>query len=80
MNTYEWVSGGIAPLIYLGTRWRWLVSFTLQPLYRRRSSPRYPLKKRLSGPQSHSGLCGESKKIPFNVPTENLTPVIQSLA
>jgi hypothetical protein len=38
MQAY-WGSGGIAPCILnLGTRWRWVVSFTSQQLY-----PRYPL-------------------------------------
>jgi hypothetical protein len=32
----------------LGARWRWVVSF-----------PRYPLNRRLGGPRSRSGPCGE---------------------
>jgi hypothetical protein len=40
----------------LGTRWRWVVSYTPLPLY-----PRYPLDRRLDGPQSPSGCCGERK-------------------
>jgi hypothetical protein len=33
--------GGTAPLfLNLGTRWRWLVSFTLRPLYCQRNGPR----------------------------------------
>jgi len=33
MKTY-WGSGSIVPCILnLGTRWRWVVSFTSQPLY-----------------------------------------------
>jgi len=32
--------------------WRWVVSFTPRPLYRRGKSPRYPLDRRLGGPQS----------------------------
>jgi hypothetical protein len=38
------------------TSWRWVVSFTPLPLY-----PRYPLDRRLGGPQSRSGRCGEEK-------------------
>jgi hypothetical protein len=45
-----WGSGGIAPRIRdLGTRWRWVVSFMPRPLH-----PRYPLDRRLGGPQSRS--------------------------
>jgi hypothetical protein len=49
-------------ILDLGTRWRWVVSFILRPLY-----PRYPLGRRLGGPQSRSGSCGEEK----NVSAEN---------
>jgi hypothetical protein len=39
MKAY-WGSGGIAPCILdLGTRWRWVISFTFGPLYPRE---RYP--------------------------------------
>jgi hypothetical protein len=39
MKAY-WGSGGIAPLIfYLGSRWRWVVSFTPRPLYPQGKSP-----------------------------------------
>jgi hypothetical protein len=39
MKTYWW-SGGIVPhLLDLGTRWKWVVSFTSQPLYPQRKSP-----------------------------------------
>jgi hypothetical protein len=44
-----------------GTRWRWVVSFTLWPLYPQRRSPWYPLDRRLGGPQSCSGCGGEEK-------------------
>jgi hypothetical protein len=40
--------GGIAPRIFdLGTRWRWVVSFTPLPLYPQGKSPFYPLDRRL---------------------------------
>jgi len=49
-------SGGIAPLILdLGTRWRWVVSFTPRPLYPQEKSPWYPLDRSLCGLQSRSG-------------------------
>jgi hypothetical protein len=51
-----WGSGGIAPRILdLGTRWRWVASFTPWPLYPQGKSPWYPLDRRLGGPQSHFG-------------------------
>jgi hypothetical protein len=64
MKTY-WGSGGIAPRILdLGTRWRGVVSFTLQPLYLQGKSPWYPLNRRLDEPQSRSGRGGEDKDFP----------------
>jgi hypothetical protein len=49
-------SGCIDPhFLGLGTRWRWMVNFTPRPLYPRGKSPRYPLDRRLGGPQSRSG-------------------------
>jgi hypothetical protein len=61
---YEGVLGseGIAPLIlWLGTRWRWMVSFTPRSLYPQGKSPWYPVDRRLGGPQSRSGRGGEEK-------------------
>jgi hypothetical protein len=53
----------MAPCILtLGTRWRCVVSFTTWPLYPRRKSSRYPLNRRVGGPQSRSGRSGEEKK------------------
>jgi hypothetical protein len=58
----HWGSGGIAPRILdLGTRWRWVVNFTLRPLYSQGKSPQYPLDRRLGRPQSRSGHGGEEK-------------------
>jgi len=49
----------IAPRIpNLGTRWRWVASFTSRPLHLRGKSPRNPLDTRLGGPQSRYGPCG----------------------
>jgi hypothetical protein len=57
-----WGSGGIAPhIFYLGTGWRWVVSFTPGPLFPQGKSPCYPLNRRLGGPQSRSGRGGEEK-------------------
>jgi len=33
--------GVVSCILNLGTRWRWMVSFTLRPLYPRGKSPRY---------------------------------------
>jgi hypothetical protein len=64
MKAY-WGSGGTAPFIHsffdLGTRGRWVVSFTPRPLYSQGKSPFYPLDRRLGGPQSRSGRGGEEK-------------------
>jgi hypothetical protein len=61
MKTY-WGCEGIAPRIfYLDTRWRWVVRFTHLPLYPQGKNPRYPLDRRLGGPQSWSGRGGEEK-------------------
>jgi hypothetical protein len=61
-----WGSGCIDPhFLDLGASWRWVVSFTPQPLYPWGKSPRYPL-DRLDGPQSRSGRCGDEKHLlPF---------------
>jgi hypothetical protein len=54
-----WGSGRIAPCIFdFSTRWRSVVSFTLQPPYLRRNRPQYPLSRRLGGPQSRPGRGG----------------------
>jgi hypothetical protein len=67
-------SGVLASCILnLGTRWRWVVSFTLWPLY-----PRYPLDWRLCGLQSRSGRDDEEKNIP--APVGDRTPVVQLVA
>jgi hypothetical protein len=61
MKAY-WGSGGIAPFILdLGTRWRWVVSFTFRSLYHQGKGPWYPLDRRLGGPQSWSGRGGEEE-------------------
>jgi hypothetical protein len=57
----EWMYKPI--FLDLGTSWRWVVSFTPRQLYPRRRRPRYPLNRRLGGPQSRSG------RKPVAVPT-----------
>jgi hypothetical protein len=39
----------------------WVVSFTTRPPYLRGKSPRYPLDRRLGGPQNRSGCGGVDK-------------------
>jgi len=34
-RSYSWIQGEIPRIPNLGTRWRWMVSFTLRPLYPR---------------------------------------------
>jgi hypothetical protein len=72
-------SGSIAPLILdLGTRWRWVASFTPRPLYPQGKSPSYPLARRLGGPQSRSGRSDEEKS---SQPLPGLEPpIIQSVS
>jgi len=61
MKAY-WMSGGIAPrILQLGSRRRWVVSFTPRSLYPQGRSPRCPLARRVGGPQSHSGRGGLEK-------------------
>jgi hypothetical protein len=72
-------SGDTAPRILKNdTRRRWLIIYTLRPLYPLDKSPRYPLCRRLSGPQSRSKRCGEVKN-PSIASSGNWTPVGQSL-
>jgi hypothetical protein len=52
-----------------------VVSFTLLPLYLRGQNPRYPLDRRLRGPQSWSGRRGEQKILE---PTGTRTPTPRS--
>jgi hypothetical protein len=58
-------SGGItAHILDLGTRWRWVVSFTPRTLYPQGKSSWYPLDRRLGGPQSRSGEERDSQPLP----------------
>jgi hypothetical protein len=70
MRTY-WGNGGTAPrILNIGTREKWVVSFTLQTLYVLGIiSSRYPLGVRLGGPQSRAGRCDEEEK-PYHCPLD----------
>jgi len=61
MKAYWGVEVYFHSFLDLGTRWRWVVSFTLRPLYSQRKSPWCPLDRNLSGPQIRSGRGGEEK-------------------
>jgi hypothetical protein len=55
-------SEGKAPCtLDLGTRWRWVISFTSLPIYPQGKSSWCPLDRRLGGPQCRSGLSGVEK-------------------
>jgi hypothetical protein len=52
MKAY-WRSGGIAPCILdLGTRWRWVVSFTARPLYPPEKETLVPMMRGWVGPRA----------------------------
>jgi hypothetical protein len=73
MKAY-WGSVDVAPhILDLGTRLRWVVSFTHRPLYPPGKSHRYPLDRRLGGPQSRAGRGGEEKN---SQPLPRLEPQI----
>jgi hypothetical protein len=57
-----WGSGCIVPHISdIGTRWRWVVSFTRRLLCPQRKSLWYPLDRRLGGPQNRFGRGDEKE-------------------
>jgi len=67
-------SRGIAPsILVLGTRWRWVISFTPPSLYPQWKSPYHPLDRNLSAPQNRSGCGGEGKNF---LPLPGLDPPI----
>jgi hypothetical protein len=72
-------SGGRAPrILNLGTRRRWVVSFTPRSLYLQGKSPWYPVHGRLGGPQTQSERGGEEKN---SQPLMDLElPIIQPVA
>jgi hypothetical protein len=51
MKAYWEVKVYLHSFFDLGTRWRWVVSFTPRPLYPQGKSPWYPLDRRLGGPR-----------------------------
>jgi hypothetical protein len=57
-----------------------VVSFTARPLYSRVKSHRYPLDRRLGGPQSQSGRLGEEKILDPSGTRNSDPSVVQSVA
>jgi hypothetical protein len=69
-------NGGIAShILNLGTKWRWVVSFMPQLLYLRDNRHRYPMDRRLGGPQSWFERGGE-KENPMISHAGNQTQVV----
>jgi hypothetical protein len=61
MEAYWGVEVQLHVLFDLGTRWRWMVSFTSWSLYPQGKSSLYPLDWRLGGSQSRFGRGNEEK-------------------
>jgi hypothetical protein len=80
MKAY-WGSGGISPRILdLGTRWRWVVSFTSQPLYPQGKSPGTHLLEDLVGSRAVLDAVVK-KKIPGPRRKSNpKTPIVQPVS
>jgi hypothetical protein len=74
MNTYRWQRGKVSHILDLSSRYRWVVSFTLQLVYPQGLCPCYPLDRRLSGPQNLFNVTSKRKLI---ASSRNQTPVIQ---
>lgn len=51
------------PIPNFGTNWRWVVDFTLRPVYPRVKSNRYRWNRRLGGCQSQSGWLRRDKSL-----------------
>jgi hypothetical protein len=79
MKAYWEVEVQLHSFFDLGSRWRWVVSFTPRPLYPQGKSPWYPSDRRLSGSQSRSGRDEEEKKS-FHFTCRELNPVVQPVA
>jgi hypothetical protein len=59
MKVYWGVEVWLHAFFDFGSRWRWVFSFTPQPLYSQEKSPWYPLYRRLGGLHNRSGHGGE---------------------
>jgi hypothetical protein len=64
-------------ILDLGSRWRWVVSFTPRQLYPRAKNWRCPLDRKLGEPQYCSWRCGGKKNL---APVGKQTPAFQPVA
>jgi hypothetical protein len=78
MKAYWVVEVYLHAFFDLGTRLRWVVSFTPRPLYLQGKIPRYAFDRRLGGPQSRSERDTEEKNSQ-PLPVLEL-PIIQPVA
>jgi hypothetical protein len=62
-------------ILYLVTRWRWVVSFTPWSFYPRWRSCRCPLDRKLDGPQSRTLWRSEKSLTPVEKRTPAVLPV-----
>jgi hypothetical protein len=60
------------PILNLGARWQYVVSFMPWPLCRLRNSPRYPFNRKHVDPRAG---VNDSKKPPLSLRNQNKTPV-----
>jgi hypothetical protein len=54
-SSWRWKQHGPPVILNVGTRQKWVISFTSWRLYSWEKRPPYPLGRRLGGPQSRSG-------------------------
>jgi hypothetical protein len=64
----------------VSTKWRWVVRFTSRPFCPQGKSPRYPMDRRLCGPQSWSGRGIEEKNSSTGRESNPYHPIIQPVA
>jgi hypothetical protein len=58
-------------ILDLGTRWKWVVSFSPRPLYSGGKNRRYLLDRRLDVPENWSACYGEEKNL---LPLQGIEP------
>jgi hypothetical protein len=80
MKAY-WGSEGIAlRILDLGTKWKFVVSFTPRPLYPQGRSPRYQFDRRLGGPRAVLDAAVK-RKIPSHRRESNpRIPIVQPVS
>jgi hypothetical protein len=63
-------------ILDLGSRWRWVVSFTPRPIYLRGNSFQYSLNRRILGPRSAMDAVEKIKSL---APVGNRTLAVQPI-